>query len=70
MEKILSKTEAEDVLDLLTEKEKVEIERDKIRFGEYYIGTVNNKFFRLNPLNVISLDGTPTLIKPKPLTEI
>ena len=70
MEKILSNGEAEAALKLLTENEREEIKRDIIRFGEYFIGTHNDKPHRLNPLNIITIDGQPQLIKPDSLTEI
>ena len=70
MEKILSNQEAEAALELLSENDRVEIERDIIRFGEYYIGTDESKPYRLNPLNIITVDGNPKLILPDPLTEI
>ena len=70
MEKILSNGEAEAALKLLTENEREEIKRDIIRFGEYFIGTHNDTPQRLNPLNIITIDGKPQLIKPDSLTEI
>jgi len=70
MEKILSNLEAEAALELLTENDRIEIERDIIRFGEYYIGTNENRPYRLNPLNIITVEGKPKLVHPDPLTEI
>ena len=70
MEKILSNGEAEAALKLLPENEKEEIRRDIIRFGEYFIGIHDNKHHRVNPLNVITIDGKPQLVKPDSLTEI
>ncbi len=70
METILSQTEAENILEQLPEGEKAEIERDKIRFGEYFIGKINNTFYRINPINVIIKNGVPSLIKPISATMI
>lgn len=57
MEKILSETEAANILGNLTEVDQAEIKRDKVRFGEYYIGADNNHYYRVNPLNVVHIDG-------------
>jgi len=70
MERILASKEAEEVIELLSENEKIEIERDKIRFGEYYIGMNGDKYYRLNPINIIINNGKPELINPTAITEI
>ena len=70
MERILASKEAEEVIGLLSENEKIEIERDKVRFGEYYIGKSGNKYHRLNPINIIINNGKPELINPTAITEI
>jgi len=70
MERILASAEAEEVMGLLSIKDKEEIERDKIRFGEYYIGKNQNKYYRINPINIVTKDGKPELINPISITEI
>ena len=57
MEKILSETEAQHIINNLTEVEQAEIKRDKVRFGEFFIGSENNSYYRVNPLNVVLIDG-------------
>ncbi|WP_256012560.1 hypothetical protein [Desertivirga xinjiangensis] len=64
MEKILSETEAAGILGNLTENDQAEIKRDKVRFGEYYIGSNNNRYYRVNPINVINIDGRFTSVVP------
>jgi hypothetical protein len=59
---ILSESEAEDKIFLLPKSEQAEIERDKIRFGEFFIQLVNNNYSRINPINVVVKNGVPELI--------
>lgn len=59
---ILSQREAEDILFLLSKNDRIEIERDKIRFGEYFIQSIDDRYRRLNPINVIVKDGVPELM--------
>ena len=70
MENILSQKEAESIIEQLSEGEKVEIERDKIRFGEYFIAETDNHYYRVNPINVVIEDGKPSLVDPASETMI
>jgi len=70
METILTDSEAESIFDNLAEKTREELKRDRIRFGEFFVGTNNGKYYRVNPINVIVKDGKPKLLNPDPETEI
>lgn len=67
---ILSDVEAAEKVGQLSQNEKEEIERDKIRFGEYFISSHNNCFYRVNPCNVIYRNGIPELIENTSITLI
>lgn len=58
MGKILSETDSQHLIKRLTEVDREEIKRDKVRFGEYFIAEENQSIFRVNPLNVIDVDGS------------
>ena len=64
MEKILSEAEAQNVIANLSDIEIAEIKRDKVRFGEFYVGIENNRYYRVNPINVIYVDGKFKSITP------
>lgn len=64
MEKILSEAEAQSVIGSLSEVEIEEIKRDKVRFGEFFVGLENNRYYRVNPINVIYVDGKFKSITP------
>lgn len=64
MERILNEAEAQSILDRLSEREQAEIKRDKVRFGEYFVGLNDNNYYRLNPLNVILEDGILKFVIP------
>ncbi|WP_207420551.1 MULTISPECIES: hypothetical protein [Desertivirga] len=64
MEKILSEAEAQSVIESLSEVEIEEIKRDKVRFGEFFVGLENNRYYRVNPINVIYVDGKFKSITP------
>lgn len=57
MEQIFSNKEADGVYDCLNEQDKKSLNQDKIRFGEYFIGLLNNQYRRLNPLNIVYSEG-------------
>lgn len=57
MEKILSEIDSKHLVTRLTDIDKEEIKRDKVRFGEYFIAEENQSIFRVNPINVIDIDG-------------
>lgn len=63
MEKILSESDSQHLLTKLSDGDKQEIERDKVRFGEYFIAEDNQRCFRVNPINVVSEGGNFRLIK-------
>jgi hypothetical protein len=67
---ILTESESKDIIDQLSTSERKAIERDKIRFGEYFIVLVDDKYFRINPMNVIVKNGVPELLKDVSLTFI
>ena len=58
MEKILSETDSKHLVKNLTDVDKEEIKRDKVRFGEYFIAQEDHHCFRVNPINVIDVDGS------------
>jgi hypothetical protein len=58
MEKILSETDSKHLVTKLTAVDREEIKRDKVRFGEYFIGEDDHRCFRVNPINVIDVDGS------------
>ena len=64
MEKILSETEALHIINTLTELEQAEIKRDKVRFGEFFIGADNDNYYGVNPLNVVHIDGIFKKVTP------
>lgn len=70
MKMILSEPEAEIAVTKLSDSEKAEIERDKIRFGEYFIQASDNHFTRVNPIDVVIKNGTPELIDNSSVTLI
>lgn len=57
MEKILSEIDSKHLVTRLTDIDKEEIKRDKVRFGEYFIAEEDQSIFRVNPINVIDIDG-------------
>ena len=58
MEKILSEFESQHLVTKLTDTDRKEIKRDKVRFGEYFIGEEDHRCFRVNPINVVHVDGS------------
>jgi len=64
MEQILSEAEAQSVIEQLSDIEIAEIKRDKVRFGEFYVGMDNDRYYRVNPINVIYIDGKFKSITP------
>lgn len=58
MEKILSETDSQHLVKMLTDVDRAEIKRDKVRFGEYFIGEEDHRCFRVNPINVIDVEGS------------
>ena len=59
---ILTESEAEGIFGQLPSSDKAEIERDKIRYGEYFILSSDNQYHRINPINVVVRNGIPELI--------
>ena len=57
MEKILSETDSQHLVNNLTDVDREEIKRDKVRFGEYFIAEEDHRCFRVNPINVINVEG-------------
>lgn len=57
METILSEVDSKHLVTRLTDIDKEEIKRDKVRFGEYFIAEENQSIFRVNPINVINIEG-------------
>ena len=70
MEAILTAKEAEQILHHLTDKTKEEIKRDKIRFGEFFVGKKDDAYFRVDPINVIVINGKARVVLPDSITEI
>jgi hypothetical protein len=70
MEKILSEIDSQHLVGNLTEMDRAEIKRDKVRFGEYFIGEEDHRCFRVNPINVVSIDGSLTRAKLNAVTFI
>jgi|GEM_PF-864606 len=70
MEKILSEADSQHLLTQLTDVDKEEIKRDKVRFGEYFIAEKDHHYFRVNPLNVIDIDGILKIVNLNPSTFI
>lgn len=70
MEKILSEADSQHLLTQLTDVDKEEIKRDKVRFGEYFIAQIDQHCFRVNPLNVINIDGILRIANLNPGTFI
>lgn len=60
MERILSETDSQHLVTKLTDNDREEIKRDKVRFGEYFIAEEDHKYFRVNPINVIDVEGSLT----------
>ncbi len=58
MEKILSETDSQHLVTKLTDVDREEIKRDKVRFGEYFIAEEEHRCFRVNPINVIDVGGS------------
>lgn len=67
---ILSETDSQHLLKKLTDVDKAEIKRDKVRFGEYFIGEEDHRCFRVNPLNVIDINGSLRNVKLSAVTFI
>ncbi|MBC7915331.1 MAG: hypothetical protein H7Y07_14545 [Pyrinomonadaceae bacterium] len=57
METILSETDSQHLVTKLTAVDREEIKRDKVRFGEYFIAEEDHRCFRVNPINVIDIEG-------------
>ncbi|MGV3508311.1 MAG: hypothetical protein ACO1N7_03400 [Sphingobacteriaceae bacterium] len=57
MEKILSETDSQHLVNNLTDVDREEIKRDKVRFGEYFIAEEDHRCFRVNPINVVNVNG-------------
>ena len=70
MEKILSEMESQHLVKMLTDTDRAEIKRDKVRFGEYFIGEDDHCCFRVNPINVIDVDGRLRRVKLSAITFI
>lgn len=70
MEKILSETDSQHLVKNLTEVDRAEIKRDKVRFGEYFIGEEDHRCFRVNPINVIDVNGSLKSVKLSAMTFI
>lgn len=70
MEKILSETDSMHLVTRLTDVDKEEIKRDKVRFGEYFIGEEEHRCFRVNPINVVDVDGSLKRVKLSAITFI
>lgn len=67
---ILTESQAEDIFGQLPLSDKEEIERDKIRYGEYFIVSSGNQYHRINPINVVVKNGVPELINNSSSTVI
>ena len=67
---ILTESEAESIFDELPSSDRAEIERDKIRYGEYFILSADNEYHRINPINVVIKNGIPELINNSSSTVI
>jgi hypothetical protein len=70
MEKILSETDSKHLLKKLTDVDREEIKRDKVRFGEYFIAEEDHKCFRVNPINVVDDNGSLKRVKHSAVTFI
>lgn len=70
MEKILSETDSQHLVKRLTDTDQAEIKRDKVRFGEYFIAEEEHRCFRVNPINVIDVEGNLKRAKPSGVTFI
>lgn len=70
MKTILNPKEAENILNMLPDKEKMRINNDKIRCGEYFIGHDHNTYYRVDPINVVFKEGKPVTIDPTDITII
>jgi hypothetical protein len=70
MEKILSETDSKHLVIKLTDVDREEIKRDKVRFGEYFIAEEDHRCFRVNPLNVVDVDGNLKRVKLSAVTFI
>jgi hypothetical protein len=70
MEKILSETDSQHLVKRLTDTDRAEIKRDKVRFGEYFIAEEEHRCFRVNPINVIDVEGSLRRAKPSGVTFI
>ncbi|MFD2162603.1 hypothetical protein ACFSJU_09390 [Paradesertivirga mongoliensis] len=70
MEKILSETDSRHLVTKLTDTDREEIKRDKVRFGEYFIGEEDHRCFRVNPINVIDVEGSLKRVKLNAVTFI
>ena len=68
MEKILSETDSRHLVTKLTDTDREEIKRDKVRFGEYFIGEEDHRCFRVNPINVIDVEGSLKRVKLNAVT--
>ncbi|WP_374163332.1 hypothetical protein [Arcticibacter sp. MXS-1] len=64
MERILTDKEAETAVERLTEKDKIRVACDKVRFGEFYIATDREGYVRVDPINIIERGGKPVSIRP------
>jgi hypothetical protein len=63
METILSETDSRHLVTKLTAVDREEIKRDKVRFGEYFIAEEDHRCFRVNPINVVDIDGSLKRVK-------
>ncbi len=70
MEKILSESDSQHLIKNLTDWDRAEIKRDKVRFGEYFIGEEDHRCFRVNPINVVDVDGNLKNVKLSAVTFI
>jgi len=70
METILSETDSKHLLTRLTDTDKAEIKRDKVRFGEYFIAEEDHRCFRVNPINVVDIEGSLKIVKLSAVTFI
>ena len=70
METILSEIDSKHLVTKLTDNDREEIKRDKVRFGEYFIAEEDHRCFRVNPINVIDIEGSLKRVKLSALTFI
>jgi hypothetical protein len=70
METILSEIDSKHLVTKLTDNDREEIKRDKVRFGEYFIAEEDHRCFRVNPINVIDIEGSLKRVKLSAITFI